>query len=172
MLDKPSFRACGTHEIDACAVGFKPTLIVAMVEGNAHRAARALDADLFTLLVPDLEGGGDSPWAKEAVGRLLAWGRDLRRHDRVLVHCAAGVSRSPAAALLMEMAWLSRNGTVLDAKVINRLFVDFETHRPHFLPNGSLLAAGEVALGIAPLLSEARRARTGRLFATLSKDEL
>ena len=64
--------------------------------------------------------------AREHAEQILAWGKNLPDHARVLVHCEAGVSRSTASALAL---WVQAQGSMQGA----RAWIDQE--RPIACPN-------------------------------------
>lgn len=86
------------------------------------------------------------------VEALAAFGRALGPCDRVVVHCAAGVSRSPAGAAVVLCAWKGPEAA--------RRFLLAEGP---FLPNALILRLGDVALGTDGRLAAAGEAAWRRV---------
>lgn len=70
---------------------------------------------------------GDAPQPKH-VQAIIDFARELKPSDRVLVHCAAGISRSTAAAITI-LATLMGPGRA--EEVVDRLLAIRPTCRPH-----------------------------------------
>lgn len=104
-----------------------PALILSCMAGatdavDRHRATKALSiidpgqsppnlaCEQMTLRFHDvITGAGQSPhWIEPPMGghiaRIIAFGRALSSDDRCVVHCHAGISRSPAALLIIAAA--------------------------------------------------------------------
>ena len=82
----------------------------------------------------------------EAIGRILDYAAGFRDDDRVLVHCAVGVSRSTAVAILV----LVRHGMAPD-----RAFAHVAQLRPAMSPNMLIIEHGERLLGLNGRLKSA-----------------
>lgn len=162
----PTFRICGAFDLDEVAGAFAPTLIVSMIpDASALRLAHAWDARHLALPVPDREREAGAPWALATARVLLDTGAALPDDARVLVHCAAGISRSTAAAFLLDVGWTHKNHpiTASDAlEALDRLVAV----RPEALPNGSLLGAADSLLGLSGVLAKGRAILVGRKLTT------
>ncbi len=86
------------------------------------------------------------------VAALAAFGRSLGPEDRVVVHCAAGVSRSPACAAVVLCAWKGPESA-------RRFLLD----EGPFLPNGLILRLGDGFLGTGGVLAPAGKAARARV---------
>lgn len=92
---------------------------------------------------------GDPTWGKagaasqEQIEAILNFARNLPNNARVLVHCHAGVGRSPAAAMLVLMArgMLPQQAFDIIAEI-----------RPQMWPNEWVLKLGSNALGVLGIL--------------------
>lgn len=105
---------------------FKPTLIA--------------PANWLWLKFEDQESPQDlhAPTLEHAE-RILAWGKNLPKDARVLVHCQAGVSRSTASALAL---WVQTHNTLTGAR-------DWIDHiRPQACPNMLLAEFFDKLLGM------------------------
>lgn len=99
---------------------------------NVPRKLRLLVADVMT------EEGA----TQEDVQQIIRLAESLRLNTgKVLIHCEAGVSRSPAAALIMYACWL---GPGHERQAMDRVL----TQRPAAIPNRRMveLADGLLAL--------------------------
>ena len=100
---------------------------------------------------------GDNDWeeagpaAPDAAFGARLLGRDLTGARRILIHCHAGYSRSPAAAML----WARQLGARL--RDIER-GIDWDNADP----NRRILALGEARLGQGRVLQALAERRTGR----------
>jgi len=163
-MTHPLLRVCAEPDIAACAGALRPTHIVSLIPSTeAAAAARATGATHHRLPIPDVERAADAPWALDTARALLTLGAALGPEDRVLIHCWAGVSRSTAAALLLDLAGAPITPSAIDAAVARLLEA-----RPGALPNGSLLGAADALLGLPGSLSAARATILGRRFAALA----
>jgi predicted protein tyrosine phosphatase len=108
---------------------------------NVRRKLRLLIADVNT------EDG-----ASEAdVRQLIEFAESVRPlTGKVLIHCEAGISRSPAAALIMYACWL---GPGRELEAMEHVLVQ----RPGAIPNRRMVEVADNLL-----------ARSGRLVAVLS----
>src|SRR5918999_232629 len=96
---------------------------------------------------------GESAPSEDDVRRIIELAHELRpRAGKVLVHCAAGVSRSAAAALIMHACWL---GAGREHEALERVLAQ----RPIARPNRRMVALADTLLE-----------RRGRLSAVV--DEL
>ena len=146
-------RLGGLKEIDRIARSWRPTHMLSLcpcerppVRLTADRHLRVSMADVEST---DLPG---APTAEHAA-EILAFGRALPDGARLLIHCAAGVSRSGAVAL----ALLAQELPIDDAVAVLRQL------RPEAHPNKLLLAYADAALGcdgrlLAPLVAIRRYA--------------
>jgi predicted protein tyrosine phosphatase len=156
---RPTFTICAAQDLDQVAGVCAPTAVVSLLpDADADRLAVAWGANRLALDIPDRNGQGDHPWAIKAARALLAFGATLSADDRVLVHCAAGVSRSPAAALLMDIGWLVAQGYAVDDALVAGAVDRLRAVRPTSYPNGSLLDAADSLLAARGAVSRAREA--------------
>lgn len=163
-MTHPLLHVCAEPEVAACAAALRPTHIVSLIpSADAAAAARASGATHHPLPIPDVERAADAPWAVDTARALLTLGAALGPEDRVLIHCWAGVSRSTAAALLLDLARAPITPTAIEAAVARLLDA-----RPGALPNGSLLGAADALLGLSGALTHARAAILGRRFAAMA----
>lgn len=84
----------------------------------------------------------------EIVQHILNWGRNLPADANVLVHCEAGMSRSPAAALLLLV---QERGLDKIQECIDYLM----EIRPIAMPNSLIVKYGDMLLGANNALYEA-----------------
>jgi predicted protein tyrosine phosphatase len=108
---------------------------------NVPRKLRLLVADVVT------EEGA----SEEDVRKIIELAESVRGlSGKVLIHCEAGVSRSPAAALIMYAYWL---GPGHEAEAMRRVLAQ----RPVAIPNPRMVQLADRMLG-----------RRGRLLGVLS----
>ncbi|MDE2228757.1 MAG: dual specificity protein phosphatase family protein [Alphaproteobacteria bacterium] len=87
---------------------------------------------------------------EEHVDRLLAFGKNWTPpSERLLIHCWAGVSRSPAALLILLVQ--KNPGREADMVMLVR------SRAPHIRPNPRLIELGDRALGCQNRLTSAAR---------------
>ncbi len=99
-------------------------------------------------------GSSAASWIEPPLGghiaKIIQFARDLTEDDRVLVHCAMGISRSPAAALTIVAA---RTGCARAAVTELRRMIpsgDFD-------PNRRMVALADRQLGLRGALEEAAK---------------
>ena len=110
---------------------------------NVQRKLRLLVADVVT------EEGA----TEEDVQRIITLAEHLRLDTgKVLIHCEAGVSRSPAAALIMYTYWLGRGR---EREAMERVLVQ----RPISIPNRRMVELADRLL-----------ARDGHLVSALTRE--
>ncbi len=108
--------------------------------------------DHLRLASSDVDNDGRSCADPDAdhVRSLIAFAERWARRGPLVIHCMAGISRSPAAAFVVLCAL---NPEVTEAEVARRL----RHASPSALPNRRLVAHGDAALG-----------RNGRMLAALA----
>lgn len=165
----PRFRICGAFDLDEAAGAFAPTLIVSMIDHDADalRLATAWDAKHLSLPVPDREREATAPWAIATARTLLTAGAALNADDHVLIHCMAGISRSTAAALLLDLGW-THKATAPSTKDVDDALERLVAARPEAMPNGSLLGAADTILGLKGHLARSRAVLVGRRLTLAS----
>lgn len=87
------------------------------------RARRKLELVFEDVSREELRNHGWQPVTQEQIEAIICLSEEIEPHDRVLVHCAQGVSRSSAAALVIIAAWMGpgREGEAVDClEVIRR----------------------------------------------------
>lgn len=99
---------------------------------NVQRKLRLLVADVLT------EEGA----TQEDVWRIIQLAEALRNNTgKVLIHCEAGVSRSPAAALIMYACWL---GPGREREAMDRVLMQ----RPLAVPNRRMVELADRLLDL------------------------
>jgi predicted protein tyrosine phosphatase len=101
--------------------------------------------------------------AAEDVRRLIAFARQLRDAESVLVHCEAGISRSPAAAIILAAALLDPGREDAAAAAMAAVAAVFEV-APWARPNRLMLRLADAELGHGRALEEALDAEYKRRF--------
>jgi predicted protein tyrosine phosphatase len=86
---------------------------------------------------------------EEHIERLLAFGESWAPSERVLIHCWAGVSRSPAALLIL----LAQKNPGREEEMARLV----RSRAPHIRPNRRLIELGDRALGCQNRLTSAVR---------------
>lgn len=93
---------------DAAAIG--ATHVLSIIDPNDEAPLMSAASHHVILRFHDVDGGGGS-WqapSHEMISQIIAFARTLTADDRCLVHCHAGISRSPAAVLIV-LATLTRS---------------------------------------------------------------
>lgn len=134
----PDFHICGVGELmDVKGPGWTHVVSIwnAMVASNRGAMVDRLRKQFPQAVVHlaffddiDREEIGFVPPTEEDVASILAFSAQVSAGSRVLVHCAAGISRSPAAAFAIACQ-LAGRGRELEA------FAVVERARPQLLPN-------------------------------------
>lgn len=127
-----------------------PTRIVSFIDpvtkwpakGAHHLVLRAED-------VPIAEWSSNPP-SYDHLKQTLAFTADLKDHDRLLVHCFAGQSRSTA----LMVAILIQHGLAADAA-----FAKVVEHREIALPNKLMISYADAHFGLGGALVEINDAR-------------
>lgn len=78
---------------------------------------------------------GEAP-NKEIVRQIYHFGRTFEEDSIVLIHCFAGISRSPAAGII---SLTSKHGAIGAAKIIGSLNIGGETGYKKFFPNNLMI---------------------------------
>ena len=101
------------------------------------------------LTMDDITGciDGLTPPNKEHVDQLLDFGSNLDESSEVVVHCVMGMSRSPAAVLIL----LAQHNPGREAEIADLLFQEV----PQINPNKLLLQIGDDAMGCGGILLSA-----------------
>ena len=107
---------------------------------NARRKLRWLIADVVT----------DEGATEEDVRQIISLAEQLRSEGgTLLIHCAAGVSRSTAAALIIYACWLGRGN---EDEAMRRVIAQ----RPCAIPNRRMVALADKLLKLNGSLVRAR----------------
>jgi predicted protein tyrosine phosphatase len=142
MDDALPYFICGLEELATAPVG-RARRIVSILDAGAPSppALAGVEAQMLTLRFDDVivPGGGFQPPEREDIERLLAFDRDHRADELLLVHCTAGISRS-TAALAIVLAQ-RRPGAEADA------FAAVRSARPKAWPNSLMVALADDLLG-------------------------
>lgn len=140
------------HELDAAIARWRPSHIVSLASPGAEAARLPQGVDILRLTFHDIAAPRADLTAarREDVESLLAFGRTWRGERPLLVHCWAGVSRSPAAAYAIACARADR-GREDDLARTLREAAPFATPNPHFvrLADDLLDRRGAMATAIA-----------------------
>lgn len=146
-----SLKICGIEELPQVMVRFRPTHILSVrdpaddrLEFDAHITVLHLafhDIHAPTGMVGQLlarRGDDEFPNIDHA-DAILRFGRELPNAARVLVHCWAGYSRSPAAAFLIAAQQMPGDE--------RRAYDLIRALRPQSRPNRMLVTYGDKVLG-------------------------
>lgn len=130
------------HELDRALAHWRPSRVVSLSSPGAEPARFPDDVEVLRLTFHDiLEPRPGLHMATEAdVAALLEFGLERRVESPLLIHCWAGVSRSPAAAYVIACARQPRVGADAIADRLRRA-------APFATPNRRLVALADVALG-------------------------
>lgn len=138
--------------LDRALARFKPRYLVSLLDPGAMIAPseRILPGEHFRIECHDtLATSSRLGFPNEAVvQKLLAFGDRWSCRDRVLVHCIAAQSRSPAAAAILLAQKYPEH--------VERIARDITRKLPQARPNLRLIEAGDKLLGL-----------NGRLFAAI-----
>jgi predicted protein tyrosine phosphatase len=167
-IDLTIHRVMGVDELDRTVIA-SASRVVSILDpqdgvplGLVNIAVPVLTLRFDDVIVPEL---GAVMVTKAAVRRLLAFDRNANHDERLLIHCTAGISRSPAALIALLAA---RHPELCD-----ELFVALRQIRPRAWPNSLLLAFADDALGRGGELMNAlhrhyeaqlRHPKLGRMF--------
>lgn len=130
------------HEIDDAIARWRPSHIVSLASPGAEPARLPDHVETLRLTFHDIPGPreGLTPATRDDVERLLAFARGWTQAGPLLVHCWAGVSRSPAAAYVLACA-RSEPGDEAALAAALRAAAPFAT------PNARVVALADEALG-------------------------
>jgi predicted protein tyrosine phosphatase len=146
-------RIVGVDELDEqiCSPAARIVSIIGSADEPPHLLAR-IDRPVLTLRFDDIiaaEAGCTLP-SREHVQALLEFDAAAQPEEPLLVHCAAGVSRSTAA---MAVLLAARHPALTD-----EIFAAIRTIRPRAWPNSLVVTLGDEMLG-----------RRGTLLAALKR---
>lgn len=146
-----SLQICGVGDLSAVLKRFRPTHVISIIDPNDDpqhfpEPITALHLSFLDLHTPlGLVGrrlaarGGEGFPTIDHADAILQFGRQLPPAAKVLVHCWAGHSRSPAAAFLLAAQCMP--GNEMDAlKVVMAI-------RPEADPNAMIVQFGDRLLG-------------------------
>lgn len=122
-----------------------PPELVFLHSANAHVLVTH-----FRDIVEPLRNHPEAPSLGNMRG-IISFGRSIRTDERVLVHCGAGLSRSPAAALALLASRKPRTPDGADEAIAELLEI-----RPHCSPNPIMTAHADELLGFGGDLVRAR----------------
>lgn len=155
------------HELDQSLARWRPSHVVSLASPGAEPARLPRDVERLRLVFNDIaEPRPDLAMATDAdVKALLAFGLAWPGERPLLIHCWAGVSRSPAAAYVIACA---RNPTVDERELANilRRAAPFATPNPHVvaLADG-LLERGGAMIGSIAAIGRGSETSLGASFA-------
>ena len=129
------------HELDQAFARWRPSHVVSLASPGAELARLPDGVETLRLTFHDITEPrpGLSMATDDDVRALLRFGLDWPAERPLLIHCWAGVSRSPAAAYVIACA---RNPTVNEAEPAARL----REAAPFATPNRHLVALADAAL--------------------------
>ena len=140
--------------LDRALTRFKPRFLVSLLDPGAMIAPseRILPGEHFRIECYDtLATSNKSGFPNEEVVQiLLALGNRWSGRDRVLIHCVAAQSRSPAAAAILMAQKFPDH--------VERIARDISRKLPQARPNLRLVEAGDKLLGL-----------DGRLFTAIKE---
>lgn len=136
---------------DADAIGATHVLSIIDPDDEAPLVSASSHHIILRFHDVDCRGGSWQAPSHEMLSQIIAFARILTAKDRCLVHCHAGISRSPAAVLIMLAALTgSADEAVAELRAIepsaaydpNSLMIDLADH--HLRLGGSLAAATDL----------------------------
>lgn len=142
------------HELDQAIARWRPSHVVSLASPGAEPPQLPRDVELLRLMFHDIaEPTPDLAMATEAdMKTLLSFGLAWPGERPLLIHCWAGVSRSPAAAYVITCA---RDPTIDELEQANKLrrAAPFATPNPHIiaLADGLLDRGGAMTEAIAAI---------------------
>lgn len=74
------------------------------------------------------------------VEQIVKFAQGIDDHDRVLIHCAAGISRSTAAAWIADMEFRHRRGTTHGLELFTQCREELQRRRPIAMPNPIMMS--------------------------------
>lgn len=143
---------CGIGELHAAPLA-TARRVVSILEPRAPLPPELADitGELLTLRFDDVivEGGNYQPPTHDDIERLLAFDRNHRATDSLVIHCTAGISRSTAALAIL----LAQRRPATEADV----FAQLRLIRPRAWPNSLMIAlADEILAARGRLVHELR----------------
>lgn len=133
---------CGIDELHAAPLA-RARRVVSILEPAAPQPPElaVFRGALLTLRFDDViaPGGNFRPPARTDIEQLLAFDRDHRTGDRLVIHCTAGISRSTAALAIL----LAQREPGTAAAV----FAQLRAIRPKAWPNSLMIALADELLG-------------------------
>ncbi|MDP1619255.1 tyrosine phosphatase family protein [Phenylobacterium sp.] len=129
---------CPLHEVAAALKIWRPSHVISLGSPGAEQAVIPADFERLALIFHDIAAPRPGLQAASAddVARLIAFSRQWRRDQPLLIQCWAGVSRSPAAAYVVACA-LSAPGQE------GRLADKLRAAAPFATPNPRLVALAD-----------------------------
>jgi len=145
---------CGVRGIDRALRLLRPAYVVSLLDPGVvvDYSDVVGTGNHLHLQVHDTLASADRPGFpnEKCVERILAFGARWKAHDRLIVHCIAAQSRSPAAAAILMAQKFPDH--------VERIARDLARKLPQARPNLRLIEAGDKALGL-----------NGRLFAAIKE---
>lgn len=167
LVPPPDFRipqmwVCSLRELGGRIGQARPDLVVSICDpASPHeeaQAERALSTCPRTPVmrlrfhdIQDSEEGAEAPGRGHMAG-LFAWLARQAPPATLLVHCHAGLSRSPAIALAAA-AFLARQSRPADVRLADELAEAVLDAAPICLPNAAIVALADNMLGFDGQLS-------------------
>jgi predicted protein tyrosine phosphatase len=167
---RPRLVTSSEYDLPPNAAQLQPTRIVSVVfdpPPEAEILAHGWSGSWHHVAIDDISGPKAEEVMRPAARQLVELGRMLTSDDRVLLHCHAGRSRSPAAAIILDLAYEQEQVQYLSAESIETAIVR-HAQQERILPNLALCQAADACLGTAGRLSTAiEKFRADRLQARL-----
>jgi predicted protein tyrosine phosphatase len=147
-----SHHICGIDELGAAPLA-AARRIVSILDSGAPSPPQldGLAADILTLRFDDVivPGGRYRPPERTDIEQLLAFDRDHKTTDTLVIHCTAGISRSTAALVILLAQ--RRPGTE------PAVFAELREIRPQAWPNSLMIGLADELLGAQGRLKQALR---------------
>jgi predicted protein tyrosine phosphatase len=142
MNEARPHHICGLDELHAAPLA-AATRVVSILDSSAATPPElsSLRADVLTLRFDDVlaSAGGYRPPESDDIERLLAFDRDHRAGDTLVIHCTAGISRSTAAFAIL----IAQQEPGAEAAA----FAQLRAIRPKAWPNSLMIALADELLG-------------------------
>lgn len=148
---RPKLLISSEFDLPENAALLRPTHIVSVVfdpPPEAEILAMGWNGFWHHVAIDDIAGPKSDEVMRPAARQLCEIGRKLGASDRVLLHCHAGRSRSPAAAMLLDLVWEQEQRQYLPSTAITESIARLAGHERVF-PNLALCRAGDETIGLA-----------------------
>lgn len=143
--------------VDMCAAWHPRAVVSALDPSQAKKTAKMADNHLILDFCDQEIGDYSHPPQPEHIQKFLKFTRSFewRKGELFIIHCHAGLCRSPALAIGFVVDYLTRNRVCGNLNAVREAFTTIQKIRPQMWPNLRVITLLDEAIGVDGLLIDA-----------------